>query len=70
MLAVGNSNGDLHMLRFAESADRPSLSVLIRHDDREREYEYDKGARRVLKAARQRGWTIVSMKDDWKVIFP
>ena len=55
---------------------RPSLGVIIHHTDVEREYAYDaktKSTGKLVKAleeAAQRGWTVVDMKNDWKVIFP
>jgi phosphoserine phosphatase len=69
ILAAGNSNGDIEMLRFAEHPLRPSLSLLVYHDDAEREFAYDAGAQRSLEIARERGWTIVSMRDDWKTLY-
>jgi phosphoserine phosphatase len=68
ILAAGNSNGDIEMLRFAEHPSRPSLSLLVYHDDAEREFAYDAGAERSLEIARERRWTIVSMRDDWKTV--
>jgi len=68
-LAAGNSNGDIEMLRFAEHPLRQSLSLLVYHDDAEREFAYDAGAGRSLEIARERGWTIVSMRDDWKTVY-
>jgi hypothetical protein len=69
ILAAGNSNGDIEMLRFAEHPLRQSLSLLVYHDDAEREFAYDAGAQRSLEIARERGWTIVSMRDDWKTVY-
>jgi phosphoserine phosphatase len=69
ILAAGNSNGDIEMLRFAEHPLRPSLSLLVYHDDAEREFAYDAGAVRSLEIAHERGWTIVSMRDDWKTVY-
>ena len=69
ILAAGNSNGDIEMLRFAEHPSRPSLSLLVYHDDAEREFAYDAGAERSLEIARERRWTIVSMRDDWKTVY-
>jgi hypothetical protein len=69
ILAAGNSNGDIEMLRFAEHPLRPSLSLLVYHDDAEREFAYDAGAERSLEIARERRWTIVSMRDDWKTVY-
>ncbi len=70
ILAAGNSNGDIPMLRFARSASRPSLRLLLLHDDAEREFDYTQGAEDALKRADERGWTVVSVKDDWTTVFP
>jgi hypothetical protein len=40
------------------------------HDDAAREFDYVVGAEKSLDLAKQYGWTIVSMKDDWKTVFP
>ena len=70
LLVGGNSNGDIPMMRFANTAERPSLRLLVHHDDAEREFAYDDGAEEALKRAADRGWTAVSMKNDWGVVFP
>ncbi len=70
LVAVGNSNGDLQMLRFARSHDRLGLRVLVRHDDSEREFAYDDGAEDVLARAAEHGWTVVSVRDDWTRVYP
>ena len=69
VLAGGNSDGDLHMLWLAQTGSYPSLSLLVHHDDAEREYEYDIGSEKTLEMAPERGWTVVSMKNDWKTVF-
>jgi phosphoserine phosphatase len=69
LLAAGNSNGDIPMLEFAQHEDRLSLRLLVDHDDGEREFEYSNGAEKSVEKAHQRGWTIVSMKDDWSTVF-
>jgi len=69
ILAVGNSNGDIEMLEFAASDEMPNLSLLLHHDDAEREYAYDEGAERALQLADDRGWTVVSMKEDFSKVF-
>ncbi len=69
VLAAGNSDGDLHMLWMAENSSPQSLSLLVRHDDAEREYAYDIGAEKVLKLAVDRGWTVIGMKDDFRTVF-
>lgn len=74
ILAYGNSDGDIPMLKFATSGDRYGLGLLSCHDDSVREFAYnnttavgnlDKG----LALAGQWGWQVVSMKDDWREIF-
>ena len=69
ILAVGNSNGDIEMLQFTGGKARPALRLLVLHDDREREFEYVAGAERSLELAKAQGWTVVSMKNDWNVVF-
>jgi phosphoglycolate phosphatase-like HAD superfamily hydrolase len=70
LLAAGNSNGDIPMLDFAQHPGRPHLRLLLLHDDAEREFAYTAGAERALARAGERGWTVVSIKDDWAVVFP
>jgi phosphoserine phosphatase len=69
LVAGGNSNGDIPMLRFARAANRDGLRLLVLHDDAEREFDYTAGAEQALARAKQRNWTVVSMKDDWSRIF-
>ena len=69
MFAAGNSNGDIEMLDFSHHADKPSLRLLILHDDAEREFDYVSGAEQALERAERRGWTVVSMKNDWTDVF-
>lgn len=69
ILAAGNSDGDLHMLWLAQKSGHRSLSLLLRHDDAKREYIYDEGSEKTLQMAEERGWIVISMKDDWKTVF-
>ncbi len=69
ILAGGNSNGDIQMLEFANRPPRPALRLLVLHDDVEREFDYITGAESALERAKQYGWTIVSIKNDWKEVF-
>lgn len=69
ILAAGNSDGDLHMLWWVQTGARPALALLVHHDDAEREYAYDIGSEKTLQMASERGWTVVSMKQDWNRIF-
>jgi hypothetical protein len=69
ILAFGNSNGDIEMLQFAGGRKRPALRLLLLHDDKEREFAYVSGAEKSLDLAKASGWTVVSMKDDWRAVF-
>ncbi len=69
LLAGGNSNGDAAMLEFTHHADKPTLRLLVLHDDAEREFDYVTGAEQALEQARADGWTIVSIKNDWTTVF-
>jgi hypothetical protein len=69
VLAGGNSNGDIPMLRFAGGKGRPALRLLVLHDDPEREFDYVKGAEKALEQAQADGWAVVSVKDDWASVF-
>lgn len=63
VFAGGNSDLDIEMLESAK------YRLLINHDDNEREYDYENGAENILKIAKEKNYTIVSMKNDWKEIF-
>ena len=72
----GNSDGDKQMLEYGTIANPyPSLGVIVRHTDGDREYQYDVNPKssgtlvEALKDAPSRGWVVVSMKDDWKEVF-
>jgi len=69
LFAGGNSNGDIPMLEFAYLGERPSMRLLVLHDDAEREFDYTSGAEQALDRAREDGWTVVSIKDDWLNVF-
>jgi hypothetical protein len=69
LVAAGNSNGDIPMLAFTQHADKPSLRLLVLHDDVEREFDYTTGAEQALKQAEANGWTVVSIKNDWATVF-
>lgn len=69
ILAAGNSNGDLEMLQFVDAGRGPSLSILVRHDDADREFDYVAGAEKALDEAKSKGWTVASIRDDWTTVF-
>ncbi len=68
LLAVGNSDGDLEMLKFADSGDN-SLVILLQHDDAQREFVYADDSQRVRPVAAERGWLQLSMRDDFRRVF-
>src|SRR5262249_44280829 len=75
ILAFGNSDGDLPMLEYTAAGPGARLSLLVHHDDAIREYPYDRDSKvghvdKALDTAKQKGWTIVSMKNDWRSVFP
>jgi hypothetical protein len=67
--ACGNSNGDVPMLRFARTAGGPGLRLLLLHDDAEREFDYTAGAEDALQRAREHDWAVISIANDWKMVF-
>ncbi|GAA3921757.1 HAD family hydrolase [Microbacterium invictum] len=70
ILAAGNSNGDVPMLRYAQGSPA-SLALLVHHDDDAgRDVAYDKGAEDALAAADTHRFTVISVRDDWETVFP
>lgn len=72
--AFGNSDGDFQMLEWVTAGQGPRFGLIIHHDDAEREFAYDRASAagkldRGLDEAPKRGWTLVSMKKDWKRVF-
>jgi phosphoglycolate phosphatase-like HAD superfamily hydrolase len=72
--AFGNSDGDLQMLQFTAAGEGRRFMLIVRHDDAEREFAYDRQSHigrldKALDEARAKNWTVVSMKSDWKKIF-
>jgi phosphoserine phosphatase len=73
--AFGNSDGDLQMLQWAATGSGKRLMLIVHHTDSEREWAYDRKSPighldKALDEANARGWTVVDMKKDWKVIYP
>ena len=73
--AFGNSDGDYEMLEWTTAGGPGRLGMIVHHDDGEREYAYDRQSPigtlvRGLDDAGAKGWTIVSMKNDWRRVFP
>lgn len=74
LMAFGNSDGDFQMLEWTTAGDGPRFGMLIHHTDAEREWAYDRDSHigkldKGLDAAPTRGWTVVDMQRDWKVVF-
>lgn len=75
LAAFGNSDGDLQMLQWTAAGDGARFCFYIRHDDAAREWAYDRVSDigrldKGLDEALARGWTVASMKDDWRVVYP
>ncbi len=74
--AFGNSDGDKEMLEWSQSGRPPRLEVLIHHDDPVREYAYGADSKvgtfsdALMQEASKKNWVVVSMKNDWKAVFP
>jgi phosphoglycolate phosphatase-like HAD superfamily hydrolase len=73
--AFGNSDGDLEMLQWTGGGKGKKLMVYIHHTDAEREWAYDRDSHigrlsEGLDEAREKGWIIVDMKNDWNQIYP
>jgi hypothetical protein len=73
--AFGNSDGDLQMLQYTAAGPGPRFCLYVHHTDAAREWAYDRESHigrldKGLDEAQAKGWTVVSMKDDWKTIFP
>ncbi|MDF5715799.1 MAG: HAD family hydrolase [Rhizonema sp. NSF051] len=71
LFVAGNvrSEGDIGMLTFSQMQDNPSFQLLINHDDEQREFAYSEPGNGSLNAAQKNSWQVVSMKNDWKLIF-
>jgi hypothetical protein len=74
--AFGNSDGDREMLEWTQAGRGPRLLMLVHHDDAEREWAYGPESKigtfsdSLMAEANKGGWTVISMKNDWKRIFP
>jgi len=75
IFAAGNSDGDFQMLEWTTSGEGARFALIVHHDDADREFAYDRESHigRLAKGLDEgpgRGWSIVSMKEDWKMVFP
>lgn len=75
VMAFGNSDGDFQMLEWTTSGEGARFGMLVHHTDAAREFAYDRESHigklaKGLDEAASKGWTVTSMKDDWKTIYP
>jgi len=79
--AFGNSTGDRQMLEYTKAGAGARLAMIVLHDDATREYAYGPAeglpdtkvgtfTQALYDEAKKNGWTVISMKNDWKKIFP
>jgi hypothetical protein len=68
VFSMGNTVGDVAMCKFCQGNHYPSFQLMVNHTDSVREYYYIDSV--ALKAAAENKWHVISMKDDWKTIFP
>jgi hypothetical protein len=75
VMAFGNADGDQAMLEYTEAGQGPRFMMLVHHDDTTREYAYGPESKlspfseALMARANKGGWTVISMKNDWKRIF-
>ncbi len=73
--AFGNSDGDQQMLEWTGAGSGARLMMLVHHDDAVREFKYGAESKigtfsdALMAEAKEKQWTVISMKDDWKQIF-
>jgi hypothetical protein len=75
VFASGNSDGDLQMLRWTDSNTYNSFQLYLHHTDAGREWAYDRESSigrldKGLDEANEKAWTVIDMKNDWKVVYP
>ena len=75
VFAAGNSDGDLAMLQWTASNSYKNFELYVHHTDSIREWAYDRESHigkldKGLDEALQKGWTVIDMSKDWKVIYP
>jgi len=73
--SFGNSDGDLQMLQWTTAGKGARLALIVHHTDAVREWAYDRKSPvgkldKALDAAKSSGWTVVDMKNDWKLVYP
>ncbi len=74
--AFGNSDGDRQMLEWTQAGGGTRLIMLVHHDDANREWAYDRNSKigtfsdSLMEEAQKNDWTVISIKDDWKTVYP
>lgn len=69
IFAAGNANGDIQMLEYTAHPSRPSHCIVVNHDDNDRDIAYTAGAEKLIDTAEAKDWTVVSVRDDWQIVF-
>jgi phosphoglycolate phosphatase-like HAD superfamily hydrolase len=73
--AFGNSTGDQQMLEWTQGGSGARLMMLVHHDDASREWAYGAESKignfsdALMAEAKEKKWTVISMKNDWKKVF-
>jgi len=75
VVSFGNSDGDLQMLQWTTAGSGPRFAAIVHHTDAGREWAYDRASHigkldKAWDEALAKGWTVISMRDDWRSIFP
>jgi len=75
VFSCGNSDGDLQMMEYAASGQYKSFMLYLHHTDGVREWAYDRESHigrldKGLDEANEKGWTVIDMAKDWKVVYP
>lgn len=75
VFASGNSDGDLPMMQYTASGEGKRFMLYLHHTDAEREWAYDRESHvgrldKGLEEAEEKGWTVIDMQKDWKVVYP
>jgi hypothetical protein len=74
IFVAGNSDGDLAMAQWSTAGEGPRFALFVHHTDATREWAYDRESHvgrldAALEAARDEGWTVVDMAEDWRTIW-
>jgi hypothetical protein len=75
VFSSGNSDGDLQMMQYTHSGEGKRFMLYLHHTDAEREWAYDRESHvgrldKGLDEAKAKGWTVIDMQKDWKVVYP